>query len=61
MVEYEKATSTYTLKIEKVQETDGAIYQVPVYIMLSFIENHIYQMMKKNTFNNINYNENRYF
>lgn len=28
MVDYEKDTSTYTLKIEEVQETDGAIYQV---------------------------------
>ncbi len=28
MIDFEKETSTYTLKIEKVQETDGAIYQV---------------------------------
>ncbi len=29
-VELDKATSTYTLRIEDIQETDGAIYQCQV-------------------------------
>lgn len=34
-VDYEKSTSTYTLRIEDIQETDGAIYQCQVIISLT--------------------------